>query len=461
MINHVAQEQFLHYVKVFIENNANLPITYQTIYSLLVNYNSKYAYTLEYGNDIEPLFTKWENHFKKVSNISVSKRFDSSFCHFSSNKINSERQETIKLYVPLKEKHMEKGIRELFRFLAASNIDHTSMVSRYIRNDNVIIRLKDMIDVYDVISYISSNPYLMTGLNELSPFTLPYNGLGITADNSKSYNSHLAKLIFEYVQTTSDLKSTTLDGFNAYVENARRSESNRNFKIIDGVIVLATKTNKKQQKVALDDQGQRYEANLEKAVLTIYSHSEFLHILYTLTFYLAGSNLAFKDVVRNTTYLSPIITPAIVRKIIGANVNKEPNDISIYDISNYIKKVLMKYNYIKKENSELNTDPKVMKKSILYNACLETLTKFGVEHLNMALLYYCTNSHSRLFTNDNQGRDLLMDNLSPEDTIILIREMLTENKAVVCDELRQDIASFCSLIEEMSMNQSFENNSQR
>lgn len=192
---------FLNHILTIAKSNPNYPMTNDIVYSELEKF------TLP-GRDFESpgrpkkaehLFSNWISRFQNTPNISV---FNSEnwkyWCQFVNK---SQRGEYIKLYVPLDSEGLENGVNELFEFMAKHDMHHQSKVGKFLRNDNVVIRLDkgDEKSLRMLIDFINSNPRIKNHMNKPNPFLPCIDGIGVMNETGISYNSELCDIIVSYV----------------------------------------------------------------------------------------------------------------------------------------------------------------------------------------------------------------------------------------------------------------------
>lgn len=193
--NYELQQYFLDMIKEFLVSNPDKNLDYNFIYSQLMCFNIRNSQG-PYQN-IEPYFQEWANHFENNSNIKVFQVPDRKcFLWFSNGKMKGNE---VKLYIPLDKDHIKQGGKQLFDYISSTNIEHQSKIANKIRNDNIVVRVNNMEDAKKVIDYVSQNSYLMEGMTRINPFLPSCNGIGITMDNSYSYNSTLCKIISNFL----------------------------------------------------------------------------------------------------------------------------------------------------------------------------------------------------------------------------------------------------------------------
>jgi len=185
-------ESFLTVIKEFIKSNPKLVNNQlkEFVYAQLITFNLKENQSPY--EDISYTFKEWINNFQN-SNLSVfvSEKHPG-FCTFKN--INTTGNE-YKIYVPIDSKHIIKAVNELFIFTITNDIKHSSIVSKNIRNDGIIIKVPNFSDLARIIDYINNNMYIKEGIINANPFLINVGIVGISYDNCYSYNIELASAI--------------------------------------------------------------------------------------------------------------------------------------------------------------------------------------------------------------------------------------------------------------------------
>lgn len=125
----------------------------------------------------------------------------------------------VKLYIPLDAQHLQEGANQIFDFISKTSIQHQSKIADKIRNDNIVIRVNNLNDAQTIINFVNSNNYLREGLIKVNPFLSNCNGVGITMDNSYSFNSTLCNIICNFVfhlKQQNALNLLTIENLNIY-----------------------------------------------------------------------------------------------------------------------------------------------------------------------------------------------------------------------------------------------------
>lgn len=188
--------------------------------------------------DISTLFDLWS---KSRSNSF----FDSNnpnFIGFDNGKISGNE---IKLYIPIDFNFIYNCVNELLNFLDSNNVSYQLKVSRYLRNDNVCLRVNNLEDAFKVCDYIFGSPNFNSGLIKPNPFVPNFNGIGFAIDNNYSFNSTLSMLIQKFINSLkkdNKLDLVSLSEFNKFVLDYAVSLEEGDLK--DLCLLIASSTSK-------------------------------------------------------------------------------------------------------------------------------------------------------------------------------------------------------------------------
>lgn len=185
---------FLKYLeKIYKENNLQ---DYRVLYSLLVHNNI--------GNEsINSNFLGWiKNYSNQTDKILVFQadnwKYFCQFIHPDSKSCDAKKM--IKLYLSYEAKYIDKAVKTIFDYLAKNNIIHRSKVSSNTRNDSIVIRVNNLLDARKIVNFVNRNFFLKRYLIPVNPFVYKEHGIGMAIDGDKSYNTELAKLLFNYFE---------------------------------------------------------------------------------------------------------------------------------------------------------------------------------------------------------------------------------------------------------------------
>ena len=214
-------DDFLKFFRDICKQNPDYELNHNNVYSELINLGLPDD---EKKKLIEDSFNKWITHFENdpICNVFVSAHWQY-FCQFISadNQANNA-DEHLKVYVPLDSEHVERGAIEIFEFLSNNNISHLSKIGKYIRFDNVVIRLINPEDLKKLLNFIDNNKYIQEGLLPANPFLFSLNGIPLASDGRLSFNSTIADLIKLYINDKAKnniLDTVGVEDFYDFVEN--------------------------------------------------------------------------------------------------------------------------------------------------------------------------------------------------------------------------------------------------
>ena len=217
MIKTREMEKFISNLKKLYIQNPNLPITSDTIYHELANYDFSKK-ELE-DNDIRYMFPELERLFANSNlQVYVSER-QTRFLQFANN---NGYTKCVKLYVSFPKKIIEQAAIKIFGFVSENNMITASKLADYIRSDSIVIRLADPEDAKKVINFINNDKELVKYHKQTNPFSLKEGIVGVGYDDLLSYNLTIAKIMVEYFQAlriNNSLKQASLEQFGNYVAN--------------------------------------------------------------------------------------------------------------------------------------------------------------------------------------------------------------------------------------------------
>lgn len=206
MTNNLEQiSSILSHFKDLLSENPELKLNENIVYNYLINFNVPNE---EYEIDIkkEGLFDKWEKNSEELENVIYNKSnnwIDSCLFTDKNNKVDTFTN-PIKIYIPIKYNYIEESVNKLLAFFSKKNMPYQLKISRYINNNNVIVRLVNIDDLNKLINFIKYNEYINEGLISPNPFCYNEESLALTIDNNLSYISIIANYIYKYLLTKKD-----------------------------------------------------------------------------------------------------------------------------------------------------------------------------------------------------------------------------------------------------------------
>lgn len=372
---------------------------------------------------VKPLFAKWIKQFENTPNIFVY-NVDSweYWCQFVNQ---SQGGEYIKLYIPINAAGLETAVPELFNFMARNNIKHQSKVGKFLRNDNVVIRLNkgDEKSLKMIVDFVNSNQKIKPYLNKPNPFLPCINGIGVMNETGISYNSQLCDIITMYIEEHKNDKKIDINDFmryakkhmykkemlsaftNATSEQARYFDPNEN---IRGVVEKSTLTDLQKQTLLNDTIKATYEKyglnQVVTAIMKAISSNDYS--------YFTNGTKGYRDFLRKNVK-SEEIKQMISTSIIGVYKKEYTN----------IRDIVMDYCRYYVQDTMIGK---------LDEMCLVTLDNHGTKFLTGSIGRYCAtgrvDSFSRFKRGDASGRNY-RDNckfIPPESTLLAIRKSLRQ-----------------------------------
>ena len=199
--------------------------------------SSKQVYSMLIRNDVDPKdigldasvngnFDRWCQEFGRYNGKNIDVFVDPSwsyFCQFK-NRHNEvmEKDDQVKVYIPLDGAHLTHGVEQIFDFLEKNNIAHLSKVGKHIRFDDVVVRLGSLEDAEKLSQFINGNRYIQEGLVKPNPFAVTKDGIAFASDRDISYNSTVASFVNMYVDDVrkkNDFSTFGAEGFRNFIKN--------------------------------------------------------------------------------------------------------------------------------------------------------------------------------------------------------------------------------------------------
>lgn len=214
-------DEFLKYFRDIVLQNPDYILTKNNVYGELVRLGVPQN---ERQDKISFYFSNWIEYFKndKKCEVFVDPKW-TYFCQFiSKDSLAQSSFDHLKVYVPLDSNHIEKGAKEIFKFLSDQNISHVSKIGSDVRFDDIVIRLVKPSDVEKLIQFVNNNKYIKEGLLPANPFTYSVNGISVAIDGWISFNSTISSLITLYInekKVNNLLNTVGVDDFYSYVQS--------------------------------------------------------------------------------------------------------------------------------------------------------------------------------------------------------------------------------------------------
>ncbi len=226
MINEREQE-----INAFLFNLMNYAKKNQLdddFYKIIYKYMRSYNLGDEQNLDIKNRFILWINRFQSQKTTCINTEKWSYWCQFINEQYQGQtlkESDPVKLYIPLKSSHIYNGVNKIFDFCEQNNIIHQSKVASKMRNDNVVLRIKNIDDAVKVINFVNNDPYLKEGHLNPNPFCFQEGFVGLAIDNYNSYNDTVAKLLAAYIKQKKSYNNfnVSADDFYDFVTNYHHS----------------------------------------------------------------------------------------------------------------------------------------------------------------------------------------------------------------------------------------------
>ena len=221
------REIFLKHLKDIYLQNPDLPISSETIYMELlklavidgkkteINFdglvgvqvvlNNKYR-----NNTIVNTFTSSDGNFWAIEN-----RMGKSDIEYLTDMYNG-----IKLYVPVQIDNLCKVAENLFNFMIKENIVMQCKISKEMRTDALVCRVRTKDDAIKISNYLDSLSYKSNV--RPNPFLYDNGNVCMAIDGTLSYNSIISRLLEQYLYTkrmTDTLDKVNSNDFNNFVKS--------------------------------------------------------------------------------------------------------------------------------------------------------------------------------------------------------------------------------------------------
>ena len=207
MIRNRYQEMqdFIIRLSTIYQNNTNKNYTFDDLYSFvytqLVRIGSTQDGSVDFSNEGNHAFDRLKTYFGDRRNLEVFIDPRNNYFLQLQNKpeLHENNVETIRLYIPQNEYNLERSARNLFDFMADSNISHISKISRYERNDDIVVQVTNMNDAIKILNYAKGDRQIQSGLLDSNPFCYSEDGIAMAfGRNGQSINTVVASLLTAY-----------------------------------------------------------------------------------------------------------------------------------------------------------------------------------------------------------------------------------------------------------------------
>lgn len=299
-----------------------------------------------------------------------------------------------------------------------------------------MIRVNTLDDAEEIINFVDDNDYVKEGLLKQNPFLPSIYGVGVTMDNSNSYNSILSSLICAFVhelKIKNRLDLCTVDNLNMYIKGKIDFVDDLDLNDIFTLLLKVTSKDFKFEDFSsfanmktLD----KYDSNrnritdskfyFERAVeLTNKMYPK--KVRQAIEAYIDGNAKGFtnKDDVRFSLmkYVDPRNVVNIMRSKLIEHNKPVPADINAL-IDSYVNVLA---------NKELKSNINYI---IVYNAIktayIDTLDKYGYEQASGSLKSLILSGETKKFTDDKGHRTELQNVLKSVDYKVIKKIVLNE-----------------------------------
>ena len=392
--------------------NTDTPLTQDEVYSWLVRLDNG-----DDHKDLSDFITYWLDYYNDKDNINGY--YDNKFFCILENGEWKSNDYTIKCYIPFRYHDIKEGAKKVFDYLSDNNINHLSKITKYMRSDTVIVRLKSIRDVKNLIDFID-NSIVHDMEEELNPFTFSYHGIGLVMDNNLSYNYEVAKVIYNYVLSRKLFKQNDKPNYREFynfVYNCYKDATDNNVKMIYDMLYASL--DKEYNIQDFYDKVSLYQGNptllFESLLATRNKYRKNEQAVNSLLLLLKGnySGITRKNNYRNRLY--QYMDSDMIKRTICSMVNRDKDSEMTDEILSLFLKELNRYSL-----------SGTLSRSIGY-AVLKTLVKIDnyneLEARNLISTLLDT-KNIYLLTRDNGARDLVLSKTNKNDLLSDLREEL-------------------------------------
>jgi len=368
-------DTFLKYLselnKINKKINKDFHLTPEMVYNELVYFN------LDEREDIRHLFNRWVDRFKARPGIKVLK--NNFYCQFMSGKINLNK--ALKIYISLNKKNIDENVTKIFEYLRSNNIEHISKVASSIRNDNLIIKVNNLEDVRKIQDFIV-NENIIDDINEVMPFVLENEKIGLVKDNLYVYTYEISKIISECINKNIKLTSKV---FANYLNQKRVYARDEDLKLIYKVCSLALTKDASFEKLnEISGENKISSKVLNEVLKKTKDKYGIVHTKKALLKYLIEGNLIY--------FTRGLDSKVNCRQNLDNKMNKEAAlEIITGEVGNckQIQKLVEKYVNLKFANEIAQAkEKKTKKENTIFSCCLQTYQKHGYDYALGALKAY-------------------------------------------------------------------------
>lgn len=421
------QELFFNHIKQIFIQNPNIEIDSDTIYSELTVFNGKNNQNTRIDREsLVGIQVKMANYYRNNDSVNT---FSNGYFWVIENRGNYKDREfyrelgnCIKLYVAVDPLTIKNVSLMIFDFMIKENIINQSKISRDMRNDALVLRVRNKNDADKIIKFINENIKYNSSIKP-NPFIYSVGNVSITLDGTLSYNSTFTKLMATYFQekrSKRTLDTSSLDEFTKYIKNQIDILNNNQNKYLldsydienqeqlkDFIMIIDILFKNLDGNITKDDIYQKQEERINGKVENRenISDKDFKNILYIM------NGLVNKYGIE------------IAHRKILLYINKEKN-VNIFTRENNIRNIVIR-----------NFTPEKMKEIILslgYDALIDairkTTNKYDIEQAKYAIRRLIEEKNLDSFTNNNNVRSYLGIIIPIELLQQLIKDKTLEQK---------------------------------
>lgn len=221
------REIFLKYLRDIYLQNPELSISRKTIYIELLKFVVFNGERTEINLDsIVGVQVSLNNKFKNIENINTFTSCDGNFWVIENRMGKSDAEyftdiyNGIKLYIPVQIDNLCKIAESLFNFMINEGIVMQCKVSKEMRTDALVCRVRTKEEAIKVSEFLDRLKYKSN--IRPNPFLYDNGQLSIAIDGTLSYNSILSRLLEQYLYTkriTNTLDKVSSHDFNNFVKS--------------------------------------------------------------------------------------------------------------------------------------------------------------------------------------------------------------------------------------------------
>lgn len=490
--------------KILIENpDFNMNFLSDSIYKNLTRWYDTEE-ELTHDNRSCGNFDEWINYFDKKDNIEVDIDKEwSYFIQFVNKKEELfEKNNLIKLYIPIDSSSIKDGVKTLFDFLVKENIAHISKIGKHTRFDNITIRVGSEEDAKKIMEFVNNCDQIKEGMLPPDPFAFSEEDIALAVDGNLSYTNTITEYISLYLtecKNNNTLEEANLDGFIEFIKQyynttfINKIDTSRIFKDFrTNSSNAANKANNLKEVTELFITSLNEDFTFEQFIEHFNKCNNFetvkkskLEYFYTLvkddvdendieeliayTVNTMTQKMTIEEAINQLKNYIYVGNPAYISKVSGLRNYVVENDLrnkilimldkENITIEDYFEQMLPKNEVLIDEDPVIDEVLPIedistkTKEEYLISTIMETYEKFekkykqgeyefsGEKHVSLALFQLLALNKYDGFTNTSGTRDELIENVSREDAIEIMMEALKYSKIDTEDRKIQELLS--------------------